>query len=131
MNEITTINILGIEFNNVTIEEAVRLIFAKYNSSGKVSIVTANPEIVMYSKRDDEYREIIEQSDMVLADGIGVVLASKLLGNPLKERVAGYDLTLELLKIADLKGLKVFLLGAEDCYPNGYPSTGKIQISNL
>lgn len=111
---ITTIDVLDVKFDNVTLEEAISLIFKKYKSNGKVFVVTANPEIVMYAKRDDNYREIIEQSDIVVADGIGVVLASKLLGKPLKERVAGYDLTLELLRIADEKKLKVFLLGAKD-----------------
>lgn len=114
MSKITSINVLGITFNNLTLEEAKNLIFRKYKKDGKVFIVTANPEIVMHTTRDKNYKNIVENSDITVADGIGVVIASKLLRNPLKERVAGFDLTMELLKEANQQRLKLFLLGAKD-----------------
>jgi hypothetical protein len=67
----------------------------------------------LVSLRDDaRLREIVERCDLVNADGQGVVWASRLLGDPLPERVAGIDLMEELLGLAARKGYRVYVLGA-------------------
>lgn len=107
-------NILDVKFSNLTFDETVSNILERYQENKKVFIVTANPEIVMHAKRDREYYDIIQKSDFTVADGIGIVIASKILGKPIKERVAGYDLTLALLEEANDKQLSVFFLGAKE-----------------
>ena len=66
------------------------------------------------ANRDPELREIINRCDLVNADGMPVVWASRLLGRPLKERVAGVDLFEALMKRAAQTGWRVFLLGARE-----------------
>jgi N-acetylglucosaminyldiphosphoundecaprenol N-acetyl-beta-D-mannosaminyltransferase len=65
--------------------------------------------------RDDvRLREIVERCDLVNADGQGVIWASRLLGDPLPERVAGIDLMQELLGLAERRAYRVYILGAQD-----------------
>ena len=63
-------------------------------------------------KTDERLRRIVEESDLVTADGQSLVWASRLLGAPLPARVAGIDLMCELLALADRRGYRVYLLGA-------------------
>jgi N-acetylglucosaminyldiphosphoundecaprenol N-acetyl-beta-D-mannosaminyltransferase len=63
-------------------------------------------------RRDERLREIIAGCPLINADGAGVVLAAKLLGRPLPERVAGIDLMGELMATAEKRGWRVFVLGA-------------------
>ena len=62
---------------------------------------------------DPELRRIVERCELVSADGQAVVWASRLLGDPLPERVAGIDLMQELFALAERRGFRVFILGAE------------------
>ena len=61
--------------------------FFEKQTQHNLFIVTANPEIVDYAQQDTEYRALVNSADYVVADGTGVVMASKLLQTPLKERV--------------------------------------------
>ena len=92
------IDVLGVKFNNVTMDEAVAVCedFLK-GDSGNL-IVTPNPEIVMKAKDDEEFKQIINSAELVIPDGIGIIKAGKILKTPLKERVAGYDLICNLLE---------------------------------
>lgn len=85
----------------------------RVNGNKKTFVVTANPELVMYANRDRDYLHVLRQADFVTPDGIGVVIASKILRKPLKERVAGYDLMNELLRRAERENRSVYLLGAK------------------
>ena len=92
------ISVLGVEFDNVNMQEAVNrcMEFIK-NENGNL-IVTPNPEIVMRAKEDKEFKKIINEAELVIPDGIGIIKAGNILGTPLKERVAGYDLICNLLE---------------------------------
>ncbi|QNQ83195.1 WecB/TagA/CpsF family glycosyltransferase [Lactobacillus sp. PV037] len=108
------VNVLGINFNNFTLEEFKKEFIHRLNNHRSTLIVTANPEIVMATKNDSEYFKIIkEDADYVTADGIGILLAAKMQKQSLKERVTGYDLFTWLLRIANLRGLKIYLVGAK------------------
>lgn len=90
----------------------------------KTFIVTANPEIVEYANKNSEYKRIISSADYIVADGIGVILASKLINDSLPERIPGYEMMLDLFQHANDQALKVFLLGAE-------PSVIETAVDNL
>lgn len=108
------IEILNTEFDNVTEDEAVASCREALISKQKHFVVTANPEIVMYAQANQDYKGIVNSADLVVADGIGVVIGSKILKRPLKERVAGFDLMKRLLKEAAQNDWNVFLLGAKE-----------------
>ncbi|WP_042354029.1 WecB/TagA/CpsF family glycosyltransferase [Bacillus rubiinfantis] len=109
-----TVNILGIDFINLRFDDVVEIAARNIEEQKKSFIVTANPEIVMYACEHTEYRQIVQTAAMVVPDGIGIVIASKLINHPLEERVAGYDLMVRLLELGDQKKWRIYLLGGKD-----------------
>ena len=121
-NQAEKINVRGIDFFNVTLDEAVDIaksfIESPVNKTPSV-IYTPNSEIVQKcidnkKNSDNKLFEIINSASMVIPDGAGVVLASKILGTPLKQKVAGIDLAYRLIQYLDDTGGKLFLLGARE-----------------
>lgn len=80
----------------------------------KCFVVTANPEIVMNTQDDRAYKQYVDKAHYVTADGIGVVKGAQILGKPLPERVAGYDLMRQLLSVLNEQKLKLYMLGAQE-----------------
>ena len=112
----------GIGFDNVTMDEAVKACLSMVKKGGYV--VTANPEIVWLCRKDKPLKKIINNADLVVADGIGIIYASKILGKPLKERIPGIDLAETVMaKLAESHG-SVFLLGAK-------PGVAELAAENL
>lgn len=106
-------NILGIGVDRLTLDQAKKNICDRWDKKDRVfHVVTANAEMIYHGSRDRELARIIKKAEMVTADGAGVVLASRILGNPVPERVAGYDLMTECLQEAAGKGIPVYFLGA-------------------
>lgn len=90
----------------------IELIKKLVRNEDKCFIVTANPEIVMKTKEDPEYKKIVLSADFVIPDGIGVVKASSMLGKPVTERITGFDTMMQLLAFANDEKKRVYLLGA-------------------
>jgi len=81
---------------------------------GRLQIGVVNAAKIVNMRRNDLLRQSVLSSDLILADGISVVWASRLLGRPLPERVAGIDLMMEMLRRGNERGYRVFCLGATD-----------------
>lgn len=108
------IPVLGVPFINTTRKKFVDTLHRHMINNEKKFVVTANPEIVMHAREDAAYKKCLDKADYITADGIGVVKASGITGQPLLERVSGFDIMLELLDIADKENFKVFFLGAAE-----------------
>ncbi|MBE7033326.1 MAG: WecB/TagA/CpsF family glycosyltransferase [Ruminococcaceae bacterium] len=108
-----TVNILGVHVNKYTMQEAVAKASEMIETDGLSMIFTPNSEIILYASNNPEFTDVINSADMVIPDGIGVVYGAKILKNPIKERVAGYDLVCNLFPIMAEKGQSVYLLGAK------------------
>ncbi|WP_404329925.1 WecB/TagA/CpsF family glycosyltransferase [Mesobacillus maritimus] len=108
------IEILKLTFITSTFEEMVKKLTIRILNQQKTFIVTANPEIVMHAKKDEAYMEAVNGADYIVPDGHGIILASKILNNPIPERVTGYDLTIRLLELANQNNWKVYLLGGRE-----------------
>ncbi|MGQ9709776.1 MAG: WecB/TagA/CpsF family glycosyltransferase [Anaerolineae bacterium] len=106
------LRILGIPIHDVTLEEAVEQAAAWVKEGGAHQMATVNPEFVMAARRDRAFRAVLERVDLCLPDGVGITLAARYLGRPLRERVAGVDLVEALAARAARDGWRVFLLGA-------------------
>lgn len=106
------IAMLGVSFDSLTLAEAVARIERMIASRRPHYVATANVDFVVQAQSDPELRRILFEADLVLCDGKPLVWASRWLGNPLPERVAGADLVPELLQAAAKKGYRVFFLGA-------------------
>ena len=107
------IDVMGIGFDNVDINQALERSLSMLNEPRRHYIVTPNSEIVMTCAKNDEARMAVNDADLVIADGVGVVLASKILGTPLKCKVAGIDLAAELMRSLAKTRKRLFLLGAK------------------
>ncbi len=110
---IPPVRILGLPVHDLTLPELVDRVRAwvRAEPDRLHQIVTLNPEMVMAARRLPEFRATIERADLVTADGVGIVLAARLLGRPLRGRVTGVDLV-EALAAAGDPELALFLLGA-------------------
>lgn len=75
-------------------------------------IITVNPEFVMAAQHNADFREAINGAALVLADGTGVVWATRYLGKPTPERVTGIDTLPLLAQRCAARGYRIYLLGA-------------------
>lgn len=106
------IAILGVPFDNLTAAEAIEAVERMVISRQPHYLVTANVDFLVQAQEDVELRRILFDAHIVLCDGTPLVWASRWLGNPLPERVAGSDLVPLLLRVAEEKRFRIFLLGA-------------------
>lgn len=110
------INVLGVNFDNVNMAEAVDRCKGFINGKNGNLVVTPNPEIVMRAKDDVEFKNIINEAELVIPDGIGIIKAGNILGTPLKERVAGYDLICNLLEAGKDGSISFYFWGSKPGY---------------
>jgi N-acetylglucosaminyldiphosphoundecaprenol N-acetyl-beta-D-mannosaminyltransferase len=109
------IKIMDIPFVNITQQDLLKgELYPKLLKKQKSYIVTANPEIVMFARENKKYQEAILSADYIIPDGAGIVLASKVLKKPLKSRVTGFDLMINLLSHAEGHNLSCYFLGAKE-----------------
>jgi len=107
----TPVELFGIQLHNVTQSEALQAIQAFLAGGGKHVVTTPNVDHIVRLHRDAEFAAAYQRASLVVADGMPIVWASRLLGRPLKERVAGSDLFPRLCEQAARSGRTVFLLG--------------------
>lgn len=105
--------IMGVGFDNVTMAEALDKARELMAQPGAKYVVTPNAEIVYDAMHNEELCKLINNADLVLPDGAGVVLASKILKKPLKEKVAGVDFADNLLGVLAQTGGSAYLLGSK------------------
>jgi N-acetylglucosaminyldiphosphoundecaprenol N-acetyl-beta-D-mannosaminyltransferase len=108
------VEIMGCQIDNLSMEETLNTIEGFIRSGQSHQHVVVNVDKLVKANRDKELRRIISNCALVNADGMPVVWASRLLGKPLKERVAGVDLFEALMSRSATKGWRVFLLGARE-----------------
>ena len=107
------IDVLGIGFDNVTMDEAVAQGDRLMNTEGAHYVVTPNPEIVEVCREDTAARDAVNGADLVLPDGIGIVKGAAMLGTPLKEKTPGIEFAGRLMGKMAEQGKRLFLLGAK------------------
>jgi len=105
------VTILGVPFSAVTLEQTIERIEQMIHSRRAHYIVTANVDFLVQARSDVELHRILVEADLVLCDGQPLVWASRYLGQPLPERVAGADLVPLLIKLSAARGFRVFFLG--------------------
>ncbi|HZQ29652.1 MAG TPA: WecB/TagA/CpsF family glycosyltransferase [Patescibacteria group bacterium] len=123
-------NIIGVGVSDVSKEEVLEYIIQNIRKkTKKYYIVTPNPEILVMANNDFRYKKVLNSADLALADGIGVILAGKLLGRPLKERIPGADFVKILCEMIAKQPITVSFLGGRpkiaemtaECLRREYP----------
>ncbi len=116
--------VLGIKIDDVNIDQAVEVVVGWLKRGGKHYIVTPNPEIIVMAQQDKELKDILNQADLAVPDGIGLKIGSDILNI-----CPGIDLMEELIKQSLDYGFTIGLLGgksgvaekAADCLLRKYP----------
>jgi len=107
-----TVDILGVNIDSLSMQEAVACVNNFLYEEKIHTVFTPNAEIVMAAHRDPGLKHILTSADLVVADGAGVVLASRILGRPVPEKVSGIDLVRNTLKELAGSRTRYFLLGS-------------------
>jgi N-acetylglucosaminyldiphosphoundecaprenol N-acetyl-beta-D-mannosaminyltransferase len=103
--------ILGSRVDPVGMEEAQQRIAQLLTNHRFAQVVTFGSEMAMLARRDAAYRDAVNAADLVVPDTVGVVIAARLLGKPVRERVAGIELVENVCAACASDGTSIFLLG--------------------
>ena len=106
-------DILGVLIDDLTPEEAMAVGKNLLDTDEFHYIVTPNPEFILSAKKNADFCRVLNNATLALPDGIGVVYASRILGQPLKGRVPGIEFAQELMRYLSRTGKTLFLLGAK------------------
>lgn len=108
------IHLLKTYYDNLTIQQTLELINNAILKKKQIHHTVINANKVLLLQKNLELRTSVNSADIINIDGKGVLWAAKFLGKPVKERVAGIDLMLEVLRLAKDNNYKVYFLGAEE-----------------
>ncbi len=117
-------DILGVLFDNYTVDEAVDVATESLDNKKGFVIFTPNPEIVNVTKKDKEFTKILNSADIVTPDGIGIVYASKILKGNITSRAPGFDISKGIIEKLDKKGGSLYIFG-------GKPGVAELAAENL
>lgn len=106
-------DILSVTFDNLTMEQAVQKAVDHINNGEKCRVVTPNAEIGLDCMKNPELRELVNSSELVLPDGIGVIYASRILKRPIGQKVAGCEFAENLANRMQNTGKSLFLFGGK------------------
>lgn len=107
------INLLGFDIIDCSKREYIGALLEGYSRNSKKVIISGNPEILHTASRDAGLAALFRESD-IIPDGIGVLAAGRITGQPVKEKIAGIEVMEEILKNSAKLNMKVYLLGAEE-----------------
>ncbi|UUZ82398.1 WecB/TagA/CpsF family glycosyltransferase [Paenibacillus sp. P26] len=107
--------VMGIRFPKITLDRTVEILgeVIERKRPELFHVITVNPEITMACQKDPALHSIVKEAGLITADGIGIVMVSRLRGGNLPERVTGYDTLLRLLETGNRKGWSFYMLGAD------------------
>lgn len=103
--------ILNVNFTNIDQKQLLETVFLNIEKREKTSIVFVNVDVVMNAEKDINLQKILDESELVLADGMPLIWISKLFHTPLAEKISGSDFVPCLCREAARKGKKIFLVG--------------------
>ena len=107
------IDVLGVEFDDLTMDEAVERALGLIEERRAAYACTPNPEIVMAARENASLAAALKDAALVLADGVGITKAAQMLRTPLKGRVPGIDFAQALMARLAERGGSVYLFGAK------------------
>ena len=113
MKDCKSIRIMGIDCDAVTKAEVLAY-FDDYLAEERCHhIITLNPEMILEAQTNSEFKELLSKADLKFPDGIGLVYASKIVGEPLTERVTGIDFANDaLIRLAET-GKTAYFFGSK------------------
>lgn len=113
MAEKNRINILGVPVDMIDKDAAFAAFEEEFPKPGLTMIVTPNSEIVQRASKDAELRALIASADIIIPDGVGLVYASRIIGQPLHERVTGIDFLESVIAWLEKNGKSIYFFGSK------------------
>jgi N-acetylglucosaminyldiphosphoundecaprenol N-acetyl-beta-D-mannosaminyltransferase len=111
-DRVPSVRILGVRVDALTYADLLDQIGRFIRAGGTHHICTTNPEFVMEARRNPPFRAVLEQADLCMADGVGLLWAARRWGQTLPERVTGSDGVPLIAQRAARQGWRLFFLGA-------------------
>jgi N-acetylglucosaminyldiphosphoundecaprenol N-acetyl-beta-D-mannosaminyltransferase len=105
--------ILGVKIDDNNFSRVLQKIRGFLESDKLNQIVTVNPEFIVSARHDPEFKKVLNEAELSVADGFGLKLGAILSGQKIAERITGVDLTWEIAKIASENNKTIFLLGGK------------------
>ena len=105
--------ILGVAVSDLSYSDLEKSIASDIENNKKSFIVAINPEKVLKARKDKELARLLDSADYPIADGIGVVIASRLKKGNIKSRVTGIECMDMLCALSNKNGYKIFMYGAK------------------
>lgn len=106
-----TVPIFGIPFSKMSMDETVRYLTSAIEEGRQTHVITANPIMIMAALDNPAFADTLYKADLIVPDGAGVVWAAQYGGNPVAERVTGFDLMHRLLAQGEKRRWRAYLLG--------------------
>ncbi|WP_098749215.1 WecB/TagA/CpsF family glycosyltransferase [Paenibacillus sp. EZ-K15] len=106
-----TVSVFEIPFSKLSMKDTVKFLTEAVQSRQPHHVITANPIMVMTAVNHPEYKQMMQNAEIIVPDGTGIVWAASVGGEPLEGRVTGFELLHELLKVGETYRWKFFLLG--------------------
>lgn len=113
------IKVRGLDFDNVNMNEAIEMVEGYIKRGEQCVVFTPNAEIVQMTIEDESFKQIVSSAEILIPDGAGVVLASKILGTPLKSKVPGCELAENLVRLSADGRYKIFFYGSKPTTEEG------------
>jgi N-acetylglucosaminyldiphosphoundecaprenol N-acetyl-beta-D-mannosaminyltransferase len=104
--------IFDIPISRMNMEQTVAYLTAAVEQGAPHQVITANPIMLMAALENESYKRMMQQAELIVPDGAGLVWAIRRLAEPVRERVAGIDLMRRLLTVAQERRWRVYFLGA-------------------
>jgi exopolysaccharide biosynthesis WecB/TagA/CpsF family protein len=108
-----TIRLLGTRIDNLTMPEAVATLVEKLDADEPTQVAFVNADCINITYRNADYARVLSQADLVLPDGVGLRIAGKVLGQPVRDNVNGTDLFPRLCMALNHRGKRIYLLGGK------------------
>ncbi|MEC0373012.1 WecB/TagA/CpsF family glycosyltransferase [Paenibacillus chibensis] len=114
VEQVPTVPIYGLPVSRLGMEDTVKYLteHLKQEHRQPLQIITANPIMIMKALEEPDYMQVMRNAELLVPDGTGVVWAAARTDKPVQERVAGFDLLHELMRVGEDYHWKVYLLGS-------------------
>ncbi len=106
-----TVTLFGLPFSKMNMRETVDYLAGAIERREPTQVITGNPIMIMAGLDDPDYYRVMAEAELIVPDGAGVVWAAERAGDPVQERVAGFDLLHELMREGERRRWSVYLLG--------------------
>ncbi len=108
------VDVAGVLVDNISKQEAIDKIDSFVKSGNYHYVVTPYSEMVVFAQADEKYKAALNNADLSIADGVGILYAAKYLGTKIDERITGRIFIYDIVKLAFEKNYSLAFVGGED-----------------